>query len=55
MALILVELEEFATGKVSKESKPTKQVWEADWDDSLPDDGEGFGMASGGVAHLLGE
>ena len=49
------ELEEFATGKVSKESKATKQVWEADWNDSLPDDGEGFGMASGGIARLLGE
>jgi hypothetical protein len=46
------ELEEFATGKVSKESKATKQVWEADWDDSLPDYED---FASGGVARMLGE
>ena len=44
------ELEEFATGKVTKESKAAKQVWEADWDDSLPDD-----YASGGIARMLGE
>jgi hypothetical protein len=44
------ELEEFATGKVTKESKAQKQVWEADWDDSLPDD-----YASGGIARMLGE
>ena len=49
------EVEKYATGKTSKGSKAQKQVWEADWDDSLPDDGEGFGMASGGVARLLGE
>ena len=39
------EVEKFATGKVTKSSKGTKQVWEADWDDSLPDDVD---MASGG-------
>jgi hypothetical protein len=49
------ELEEFATGKVTKDSKPAKQVWEADWDDvidpsDLPDD-----YASGGIARMLGE
>ena len=46
------ELEEFATGKVSKESKAQKQVWEADWDDSLPDYED---YASGGLAYALGE
>ena len=50
------ELEEFATGKVTKESKPAKQVWEADWDDVIdPSDEGGFGMASGGLASALGE
>ena len=37
------EVEKFATGKVTKSSKGKKEVWEADWDDSLPDD-----YASGG-------
>ena len=46
------ELEEFATGKVTKESKAAKQVWEADWDDSLPDYED---YASGGLAYALGE
>ena len=46
------ELEEFATGKVTKDSKPAKQVWEADWDDSLPDYED---YASGGLAYALGE
>ena len=46
------ELEEFATGKVTKESKAQKQVWEADWDDSLPDSED---FASGGLAYALGE
>ncbi len=50
------ELEEFATGKVTKESKAQKQVWEADWDDVVdPSDESGFGMASGGIARMLGE
>ena len=50
------ELEEFATGKVTKESKAAKQVWEADWDDVVdPSDESGFGMASGGIARMLGE
>jgi hypothetical protein len=31
------EVEKFATGKVTKSSKAQKDVWEADWDDSLPD------------------
>ncbi len=31
------EVEMFATGKVTKSSKAQKDVWEADWDDSLPD------------------
>ena len=44
------EVEKYATGKVSKESKAQKQIWEADWDDSLPDD-----YAKGGLAHMLGE
>ena len=47
------ELEEFATGQKAKDSKTGKQVWEADWDDSLPDDPEDF--ASGGIARMLGE
>jgi len=47
------ELEEFATGQKAKNSKTGKQVWEADWDDSLPDDPEDF--ASGGIARMLGE
>ena len=47
------ELEEFATGQKAKNSKTGKQVWEADWDDSLPDDYEDF--ASGGIARMLGE
>ena len=44
------EVEKFATGKVSKKSKPGKSDWQPDWDDSLPDD-----YASGGLAYLLGE
>ena len=46
------EVEKYATGKTSKGSKAQKEVWEADWDDSLPDDME---YASGGLAYLLGE
>ena len=42
------EVEKYATGKVTKGSKPTKHVWEADWDDSLPDD-----YAKGGLAGVL--
>ena len=44
------EVEKYATGKVSEGSKAKKEVWEADWDDSLPDD-----YASGGIARMLGE
>ena len=46
------EVEKYATGKVTKGSKAQKEVWEADWDDSLPDDME---YASGGLARMLGE
>ena len=46
------EVEKYATGKTSKTSKAQKEVWEADWDDSLPDYEE---YASGGIARLLGE
>ena len=43
------EVEKYATGKVSKESKAQKQIWEADWDDSLPDED----FAKGGLAGVL--
>ena len=46
------EVEKYATGKTTKKSKAQKEVWEADWDDSLPDYED---YASGGLAHLLGE
>ena len=46
------EVEKYATGKTSKGSKAQKQVWEADWDDSLPDYED---YASGGLAGMLGE
>ena len=46
------EVEKYATGKTTKGSKAQKEVWEADWDDSLPDYED---YASGGVARLLGE
>ena len=45
------ELEEFATGKVTKGSKAQKEVWEAD--SSMWDDVDDF--AKGGLAHMLGE
>jgi len=35
-----------------KGSKAQKEVWEADWDDSLPDYED---YASGGLARMLGE
>ena len=44
------EVEKYATGKVSKESKAQKQIWEADWDDSLPDYED---FAKGGLAGVL--
>ena len=31
------KIEKYGTGKTTKESKATKELWEADWDDSLPD------------------
>ena len=44
------EVEKFATGKTTKASKKgSKQVWEADWDDSLPDYED---FASGGRVPL---
>ena len=46
------EVEKFATGKTTKGSKAQKEVWEADWDDSLPDYED---YASGGLAYMLGE
>ena len=46
------EVEKFATGNTTKGSKAQKQVWEADWDDSLPDSED---FASGGLARMLGE
>ena len=50
------EVEKYATGKTSKGSKAQKEVWEADWDDVVdPSDEGGYGMASGGLAGLLGE
>ena len=42
------EVEKYATGKVTKGSKPTKQVWEADWDDVIDTD-----YAKGGLAGVL--
>ena len=42
------EVEKFATGKTTKGSKAQKEVWEADWDDSLPDDYRPDDFASGG-------
>ena len=46
------EVEKFATGKTTKASKKgSKQVWEADWDDSLPDYED---FASGGRVPLAG-
>ena len=46
------EVEKYATGKTTKGSKAQKEVWEADWDDSLPDYED---YASGGLAYALGE
>ena len=46
------EVEKYATGKTTKGSKAQKEVWEADWDDSLPDYED---YASGGLARMLGE
>jgi hypothetical protein len=46
------EVEKYATGKTSKGSKAQKEVWEADWDDSLPDYED---YAKGGLAYMLGE
>ena len=46
------EVEKYATGKTTKGSKAKRDVWEPDWDDSLPDYED---YASGGLAGLLGE
>ena len=46
------EVEKYATGKTTKGSKAQREVWEADWDDSLPDYED---YASGGLAYALGE
>ena len=49
------ELEEFATGKVTKESKAQKHVREADWDDVIDPSDPPDDYASGGIARMLGE
>ena len=49
------EVEKFATGKTTKASKKgSKEVWEADWDDSLPDDYASGGRVPFGRGYLVG-